>query len=245
MKKSFLMLFAVLAMVLSGCSGEYLRDGYVPPSARSATRIPEIQPPVVRSSPIPKKVVKPYKPQVKKYSITSSTTTVINQREVEAINRDIQKQVILNKPQESIEIDPYASIPENGSLNSSTPSVLDSKPNVTVTTKASPAVKSLMLRARADLAVGKTQLAISKLERGLRIESQNPNIWHLLAKAQFDQANHQQAISMAKKSIRYSDSGQADDALIAQNWRLIQRAGEKSDDAIAIKEALNYFKVNP
>ena len=37
---------------------------------------------------------------------------------------------------------------------------------------------------------------------------------------------------MAKKSIRYS----ADDKLIAQNWTLIQKSGEKSDDAIAIKE---------
>ena len=244
MKKSLLMLFVVLALVLSGCSGEYLRDGYVPPSARSATKIPEIQQPVVRPRAAPRKVVKPYKPRVKKYSITSSTTTVISQREVEAINRENQQQEISTNVQNSIEIDPYASIPENDSLNTSTSSAVDSKPNVTLATKASPAVKSLMLRARADLAVGKTQLAISKLERGLRIESQNPSIWHLLAKAQYDQANHQQAIAMAKKSIRYSDNTQSDD-LISQNWKLIQKAGEKSDDAIAIKEALDYFKVNP
>ncbi len=79
----------------------------------------------------------------------------------------------------------------------------------------------------------------------MRIESQNPSIWYLLAKAHYDQANHQQAITMAKKSIRYADDNPAGDNLIAQNWKLIQKAGEKSDDAIAIKEALDYFKVNP
>ncbi len=246
MKKSLLMLFVVLALVLSGCSGEYLRDGYVPPSARSATKIPEIQQPVVRPRAAPRKVVKPYKPRVKKYSITSSTSTVISQREVEAINRENQQQEISTNVQNSIDIDPYASIPEgNSALNSTGSLVENSKPTTSIATKASPAVKSLMLRARADLAVGKTQLAISKLERGLRIESQNPSIWHLLAKAQYDQANHQQAIAMAKKSIRYSGNSQADEDLIAQNWKLIQKAGEKSDDAIAIKEALDYFKVNP
>jgi len=239
MKTTFLMLFTVLVMALNGCSSEYLREGYVPPSARPATKIPEIQQEVRQARPAIK-VVKPYKPQVKKYSITSSTSTVLNQTEVDGRNGDVQ-----NNPQVSVEIDPYSSIPENGSLNTSiqkSVSVTGSKPTVS---KVSPAVKSLMIRARADLAVGKTQLAISKLERGLRIESQNPDIWHLLAKAQYDQANHQQAIAMAKKSIRYSDNGQDDNELISQNWKLIQKAGEKSDDAIAIKEALDYFKVNP
>jgi len=98
-----------------------------------------------------------------------------------------------------------------------------------------------MIRARADLAIGRTQSAVSKLERGLRIESQNPNIWHLLAKVHFEQSDHQQAITMAKKSIRYAN----DDELIGKNWELIKKAGEKSGDTIAIKEALDYLKVNP
>ena len=233
-------LFTVVIMILSGCSAEYLREGYVPPSARPATTIPEIRHQTVGSKTSTKKTVKPYKPQVTNYSISSSTTTVINQNDVDAINRDINK--IDENPKASLEIDPYAAIPETEYLNTT------AKNNAPITdTKAiaNPAVKSLMMRARADLTVGNTHSAISKLERGLRIESQNPSIWYLLAKAHYAQANHQQAISMAKKSISYLDNNQGGDELVSQNWKLIQKAGEKSDDAIAIKEALDYFKVNP
>ncbi len=240
LKTPFLVLFAVLTMTLSGCSAEYLREGYIPPNSRVVTKIPEINQYNTRSRPTtPKKVVKPYKATVKKYTITSSSSTVISQNEVNAANRDLDV-----KQQATVNIDPYASIPENSTVTASSvvaPAV-ESRSN---TSKSSPAVTSLMMRARADLAVGKTQSAISKLERGLRIESQNPSIWHLLAKAQYDQANHQQAIAMAKKSIRYSDDGNGGDKLTAQNWTLIKKSGEKSDDAIAIKEALDYFKVNP
>lgn len=226
MKTTLLMLFALFTLVLSGCSSDYLREGYVPPSARVMPKIPEIKQPVKSNT---KKVIKPYKPEVKEYSITSSTSTVITPAEV-AVEDPIIGMTV--KEQAILDIDPYASIPET-----STTAV----PAKSIGRQASPAVKSLMMQARADLAVGRTQSAVSKLERGLRIESQNPNIWHLLAKAQFGQSNHQQAITMAKKSIRYS----GDDDLISQNWKLIQKAGEKSDDAIAIKEALDYFKVNP
>lgn len=237
MKKSLLMLFVGFAMVLSGCSSDYLRDDYRRPSERVVTKIPEIKQQPARPRATPKKVVKAYKPQVKKYSITSSTSTVITQKDIAVVKPEIL--IVDPKAQATVNIDPYASIPENGSSTSST--VTTSVVTKPIANKASPAVKSLMMRARADLAVGNSQLAISKLERGLRIESQNPNIWHLLAKAQFGQSNHQQAISMAKKSIRYS----SDESLISQNWKLIQEAGEKSDDTIAIKEALDYFKVNP
>lgn len=232
-KKRFLMLFAVLAMVLSGCSSDYLRDDYRRPSERVVTKIPEIKQQSARPRATPKKVVESYKPQVKKYSITSSTSTVITQKEMAMVKPEVL--IVDPKEQATVDIDPYASIPESSSNSNS---AVEVKPTAN---KASSAVKSLMMRARADLAVGNSQLAISKLERGLRIESQNPDIWHLLAKAQFGQSNHQQAISMAKKSIRYSN----DESLISKNWKLIQEAGEKSDDTIVIKEALDYFRVNP
>jgi len=235
-KTSFLMVFVVFTMVLSGCSSDYLRDDYRRPSARVATKIPEIRQQTRQPKAPIKKVVTPYKPQVKKYTITSSTSTV-TAKDAPVINPEILRAE--RKKQAIVDIDPYASIPENSSNNrSSRVAAVEVKPT---TYKTSPAVKSLMMRARADLAIGNSQSAISKLERGLRIESQNPSIWHLLAKAQYDQANHQQAITMAKKSIRYSNN----DNLISQNWKLIQKAAEKSGDTIAIKEALDYFKVHP
>jgi len=224
--------FSVFAMVLSGCSGEYLNSNYSRSSSRAATpKIPEIrQQPVVRSRKqqvirsAPQKATKP-----NNYSISSS----VSRTEDIAMNK--QKTVVIQEPSKTpvaVEVDPYAGIPEASITTSGKKSVSNS---------SSPAIQSLMIRARADLAVGRTQSAVSKLERGLRIESQNPSIWHLLAKAHFDQGNHQQSIAMAKKSIRYSGN----DKLIAQNWTLIKKAGEKSEDTIAIKEALDYFKVNP
>jgi len=227
---------AMLAMVLSGCSSEYLRDDYRRPSARVATKIPEIRQETRQPKVASKKVLTPYKPQVKNYTVTSSTSIVTDQ-DVPAINPEILRAE--RKKQAMVDIDPYASIPEDSSQKRSAKvTAVEVK---SITYKTSPAVKSLMMRARADLAIGNSLSAISKLERGLRIESQNPKIWYLLAKAQYDQSNHQQAITMAKKSIRYSN----DDKLVSQNWKLIQKAGEKSDDTIAIKEALDYFKVNP
>jgi predicted Zn-dependent protease len=241
MKMRFVTLFALLVMALTGCSSDYLRDGYQYTNAQKVTKIPEIkqQP----ATTVPKKAVNPYKPAIKKYTISSSTTTMNSQNEVDSANNEALKMEIKN--QDLIDVDPYDSIPESGSITTKNTSISSSVGTKPLARTSSPAVKSLMARARADLSIGKTQSAISKLERGLRIESQNPEIWHLLAKAQYDQSNHQQAITMAKKSIRYSDSGKGDEKLIAQNWTLIKKSGEKSDDAIAIKEALDYFKVNP
>ena len=238
-KTSFLVLLGAFIMVLSGCSSDYLRDDYRRPSERAAIKIPELDAGFGNHSASKMTTVKPYKPAVKNYTISSSITTVTSQDEMDAASGEVLEMGV--KGQDSVEIDPYASIPESSSVKVSNASITSSVGEKSLTTTSSPAVKSLMARARADLSIGETQSAISKLERGLRIESQNPSIWHLLAKAQYDQSNHQQAITMAKKSIRYS----ADDKLIAQNWTLIQKSGEKSDDAIAIKEALDYFKVNP
>lgn len=231
-KTTFLLLLAAFTMIISGCSSDYLKEGYVPPHKRPAVKVPEIQQQTAKSRAPVIKVVKPYEPAIKKYTISSSSTTVVNPN----VNNGTLKSGATI--QSSVDVDPYASIPESSSLPASISSTVEKKSQIRQT---SPAVKSLLSRARADLSIGRTQSAVSKLERGLRIEAQNPSIWHLLAKAQYDQSNHQQSISMAKKSIRYSD----DDKLTAQNWKLIQKAGEKSDDAIAIKEALDYFKVNP
>jgi len=44
------------------------------------------------------------------------------------------------------------------------------------------------------------QLAFSTLEQALYIDGQDPLVWHLMAKAQLDQGNIVQAVSLAKKS---------------------------------------------
>jgi len=44
------------------------------------------------------------------------------------------------------------------------------------------------------------RLAFSILEQALYIDGQDPLVWHLMARARFDQGNIAQAISLAKKS---------------------------------------------
>ena len=233
-KLSAFSFIAGFILLLSGCSTAAYNSGYSRPAQHSMPKIPEVKPQVARRAQ-PRAVVKPTKrsaARVQKYTITSKSKTIITPKEVVAVDPEIQR--MENKKRVTVDIDPYATIPENSSSRGITPPA----PPVF---KSSSAVKSLMTRSRADLLVGNTQSAITKLERGLRIESQNPNIWHLLAKAHYNQSDYQQSITMAKKSIRYAGN----DDLISKNWKLIQKAGKKSDDAIAQKEALDYFKVNP
>lgn len=219
----------LLLMGLSGCS--VLESyGSSRPQARSVPQIPEIK----RQT-----VVRPSYPvlrdqsaaEVKQYPQTATPT--IQTEEDMAIAREQIK--LEAKQRATVDIDPYASIPESGTASNRLP-----KPDAPSST-TSPAVKSLMVSARADIALGNSSSAISKLERGLRIDSQNSDLWHLLAKAHYSASDYQQTISMAKKSIRYSNK----DELIAENWKLIKKAGEKSGDATAVKEALDYAKVHP
>lgn len=226
-------MFFILGLVfgLTGCSnlGLYESSG---PQARSLPKIPEIK----RQAGVPQRY------DSSRNSTLVVTSEVGNYSDTSQQLRNTQQQAAARellkaqaKERATVDIDPYASIPENNSVSV--------KPTITEprNSETSPAVKSLMASARADIAIGRSQSAVSKLERGLRIESRNPQLWHLLAKAHYAQSDYQQTISMARKSIRYA----ADDDLIAQNWKLIKQAGERSGDTTAVKEALDYSKVNP
>ncbi len=233
---------ALLLVSVSGCS---VVDSFrfPQPQARSLPKIPEIKRQAVTKPRYtqPKKVTRVQKSPVKR--VTKSQSRIITNQERIAAQEQLQKQAQERaKETATVDLDPYANIPDNNSQNSVS-KVETTKPEMTSNTaiNSSPAVKSLMVGARADLALGKNSSAVSKLERGLRIESQNPGLWHLLSKANYSDSNYTQSITMAKKSIRYSN----DDDLIAQNWALIKKAGEKSGNASAIKEALDYIKLNP
>ena len=231
---SITLLFSALVMLINGCSSDYLKTGNNGSVSRSLPKLPEIKTQkVLRSQPIKR----PKVTRQKQYNITSTYTVLTDAEQVEINNRrDAIKKPDTIKKQSVVEVDPYSSIPESSAAKTS--SLINDK---TILKKSSPAVQSLLVRARVDIAVGNAHSAINKLERGLRIDSQNPMIWHLLAKAQNRQKNYKQAITMAMKSNRFSD----DDDLISSNWILIKQAGEKTNDPIVIKEALNYFKANP
>lgn len=232
---------ALLFMSVTGCS---VVDSYHSPQsqARNLPKIPEIKRQGV-TNPLytrQKKVTRVQKAPVLQNRIITNQERMRQKIEAKEL---LQKQA---KENATVDIDPYAVVTENSTNdgaknNIATVEIINPAVASNSIINSSPAVKSLMVGARADLALGKNSSAVSKLERGLRIESQNPELWHLLSKAHYSDSDYTQAITMAKKSIGYSSN----DNMIAQNWALIKKAGEKSGNATVIKEALDYIKLNP
>ena len=96
------------------------------------------------------------------------------------------------------------------------------------------AVAGLMETARADAAAGKLSTAAAAIERALRIEPRNPRLYQELARVRLQQTNFTQAESMATRSNFFAGS---DNALRAENWRLIAQAREARGDGDGAREA--------
>lgn len=237
-QKTITLLIMLSAMVFVSACSSYSSAGRPGYSSRAPmATLPEVkrpgasrpvrqtrQPQTVHRPPATHVNKKPSAATVQRYS-EKPKNTVITQTEVHTVLKDqkeTQAEAVKSEP------DPYETIPEN--------------PGSASQPESSPAVKSLMIRARADMAIGKDQSAISKLERALRIEPGNANAWYLLARAHQSSNEHQQAITMAKKAINFAGN---DDELIAKSWKLIHKSGETSGDSMAVEEAINYSKVNP
>jgi len=225
--------------ILTGCSAI---DSYRTPNqstARSLPQIPEIKRQQIvkpRYVPLPKAVVRAPNVIVNQYP--SQTVQTNKAPQVTKQQQRLQNQA---KQNATVDIDPYAAIPENSSSNKPVPAISTVTLPVPSTRSSSPAVKSLMTSARADIALGRSRSAISKLERGLRIEPRNAQLWHMLARSHYSNSAFLHSISIAKKSNSLTNNND----LIAENWKLIKQAGERSGNASAIKEALDYMKVNP
>jgi len=127
-----------------------------------------------------------------------------------------------------LDIDPYANIPDNADDRSAGRS-----------SKTSPAVEALMVRAYADAKLGRTDAAMGKLERALRIEPQNPKLWYQLAELHYKSGDYQQAITMAKKAINFSSN---DQQMTDKNWRLISKVAKDSGNSRAMSEVNEYNK---
>ena len=96
------------------------------------------------------------------------------------------------------------------------------------------AVAGLMESARADVAAGKLSTAAASIERALRIEPRNPRLWQELARVRLQQGQHVQAEEVVKRSSSFAGS---DNALRAENWRLIAQAREALGDADGARAA--------
>ena len=97
------------------------------------------------------------------------------------------------------------------------------------------AIAGLLDGARADAASGRLANAAASLERALRIEPRNPRLWQELARVRLKQGDYAQTESTAARSNSWAGS---DNALRAENWRLIAHAREARGDAEGAKAAL-------
>jgi Tfp pilus assembly protein PilF len=99
---------------------------------------------------------------------------------------------------------------------------------------SSKAVVALLNDATVKRRQGDLKTSTALLERALRIEPKNPNVWYQLADVRFRQQNYKLAESLAMKSNALS---LGDPALQIRNWRLISIARLKRGDAEGSRQA--------
>lgn len=100
---------------------------------------------------------------------------------------------------------------------------------------SSPAVLSLLHKARRAAMAGRLDVAEGQLERALRIEPRNASLWHYLAKLQLNQSRLAQAAGLAAKSNSLVKNN--DRILQADNWRIIAHARYQQGKIKAAREA--------
>jgi predicted Zn-dependent protease len=88
------------------------------------------------------------------------------------------------------------------------------------------ALDSLIDKATTQLNRHQPEAAFSTLERALSIDGQDPVIWHLMARARFDQGRYDQAVSLAKKSNTLAWN---QPSLKEKNKRIIAGARERQE----------------
>lgn len=98
----------------------------------------------------------------------------------------------------------------------------------------SAAVLALVERADRQYQTRDLDAAAASLERALRIEPRNAQLWHRLAAVRLDQGQNDQAIQMAAKSNSLAGT---DRGLQARNWQLIASARRAKGDLAGAQAA--------
>jgi predicted Zn-dependent protease len=98
---------------------------------------------------------------------------------------------------------------------------------------ANPAAAALLGQANEQTRAGELDQASSSLERALRIEPNNPWIWHQLAQVRLSQRQDEQAVQMAGRSNTLT----SDRGLQARNWRVIAQARARLGQEEAARSA--------
>ena len=107
------------------------------------------------------------------------------------------------------------------------------KEKTSETEAVAPVVTALVTDAQASRQHKEYDQAAVQLERALRIEPRNAELWYELARVYFEQGSFDQAIQFATKSNTLTkDSG-----LRAKNWRLMAQAYTELGDTDRAREA--------
>jgi len=219
-----------IALVNAACSAPPI----IPSPQRSATPYPiEVAVPRIKK-PIPVSRPKPpvYRPQVQAYTGRGAAQVedLDDRAPMTAIRSSRTENTRMDE--ESNRLDPYRpKTPTSARPSRSQSSRVDGAESA-----SSSAVMALMLRAKLDMLAGRSEVAIEKLERGLRIQPNNPDLWNKLAEAHFHGRNYTQAIAMAKKSIGLTDNNNR--RLLKSNWHLVAKSNQKMGNMGAMKSAM-------
>ncbi len=99
---------------------------------------------------------------------------------------------------------------------------------------ASPAVVELLQNAQSQAQAGHADTAAATLERAIRIEPENPWLWHRLAVSRLQQSNWEQARELASRSNALA---QGHTRLLAGNWLIIAYAFEGQGNHVEAERA--------
>lgn len=117
---------------------------------------------------------------------------------------------------------PISSQADQGAVSESErPSAENKRPDQTAT--AGRSALKLLETARLQAEAGQGELAAATLERAIKIEPDNPWLWHRLAVLRMQQRKWAQAIELANRSIALANGNQR---LIGGNWLVISLALE-------------------
>jgi len=101
-------------------------------------------------------------------------------------------------------------------------------------TRTNPAATSLVSIADAKVKGGQYDQAAASLERALRHDAKNADIWSRLAEVRLLQQDYSQAESTALKSNALSGNNKS---LMSRNWRLISKSRRLRGDGVGADEA--------
>jgi len=100
--------------------------------------------------------------------------------------------------------------------------------------KANVAVASLVSSADNSIKHGDFRSASAAIERALRHDPKNADLWHRLAQVRLRQSEYAQVESLSLKSNALSNGNKP---LMARNWSLISKARRLRGDAVGADEA--------